>query len=416
MEIANLFINLGIKGDSKTVGALNSVQKGMKETASLSLEAKAAIIGAMYALERLFATSGKQGTDLTNFNALLGMSTQTLQKYQYAARQVGISNDEVSGTFKKLSDISTNILLGKGAPEGMARIAQVTRMQVGELQQILSQASKGNAEPLFKVLDQYSKAEKDIGLRNKNLKDFVSDNMISGMARNAFRPEILAKAPTYSDDEIAKLDKANIAWSNIGTKIEMAVGHFNAAHGGDLVKDFSELTDKVIKLAEALEHLAEKAKIFDLLNKVFGATTSAVEGTADLVEGVNNLKPKTEKQKQDEKKDYGTRAGEAFATGGQDSSLVGILADMLWEKITSKTADKEAQPRAAVSPGGAITPSSVTPKVGGGPSQTVQTQNVNVNQSLNFQHDGKDAGKVSDTHKKAVRDAYFQIPSISVGN
>src|ERR1700744_4238817 len=105
MDIGSLFLNLGIKGSEKTVGALTDVKKGLGELGSMSLEAKAGIVAAMYALEQLFATSGKAGTDLTNFNAITGESVKTLQQYQYAARQVGVSNQEVEGSFKTLQSV-----------------------------------------------------------------------------------------------------------------------------------------------------------------------------------------------------------------------------------------------------------------------------------------------------------------------
>jgi hypothetical protein len=93
--------------------------------------------------------------------------------------------------------------------------------------------------------------------------------MIAAMNRRAFTPQQLSKAPTYSDKEVQSLDRANIAWSNLSTKIQMTVGHFNALHGGQLVQDISILTDKALKLANAFMKFSDSAKLFERINQIF---------------------------------------------------------------------------------------------------------------------------------------------------
>lgn len=284
MIIAELFVNLGIKGAEKTIGALSGIEKGLKGVGGTSLEAKAAIVGAMYALERLFAKSGQAGTDLTNFNALLGGSAKTLQQYQYAARQVGVSNQETENSFKTLSSSMTKLRMGEGAPKGYAQVAMLT----GGITSADVDRYMQNPDLLLQKLQLYAQKEKRLGIRNEALKSFgLSDNMIAALSRNAFNPRALQRAPTYSDNEIKQLDKANIAWSNLGTKIEMAIGHLNAAHGGQLVKDITDLTDKVLSLTTAFLKLAEATHFFEWLNKSVQGLTMLIDA---LTSSVNNLK------------------------------------------------------------------------------------------------------------------------------
>lgn len=300
MNIAELFINLGVKGTDKTLGGIQSVQKGLKDTASTSLEAKAALVGAMYALERLFSASGKVGTDLTNFNATVGTSAKTLQQYQYAARQVGVSNEEVTGTFRSLQKSMTDTLLNGQAPKGMARLAQV----LGDVKKEDIEEWSRKPELLFQKLQEYANKERSLPLRNEVLRSFgLGDNMIAGMARNGFRPDVMQRAPTYSDKEVASLDRANVAWSNLGNKIEMAFGHLNAAHGGQLVNDISKITDKVILLSEAFLKLAEKAELFKWLGKTFEGWQLIFEGLTKAVDFLNATKVpgSDEKDKRSEK-------------------------------------------------------------------------------------------------------------------
>lgn len=427
MNIGQLFVSLGVKGTDKTLGAITNVKKGLKETASVSLEAKAAIIGALYALERLFSKSGEYGTGLTNFNATLGVSTKTLQEYQYAARQVGVSNEEVEGSFKGLQATITKTLMGEGAPKGLARVS----MLVGEMTpQDLEKFAK-QPQLLIQKLQQYAQKETHAGLRNEVLKSFgLSDGMIAGLTRNAFRPEVLAKAPTYNDREIANLDKANIAWSNLGNKIQMAIGHFNAAHGGQLVNDITKTTDAVFKMIEAFTKLADKAELFKKLGMVFEGWQAIFEGITKAIDFLNNTdtsknkdgltindvlnylgtNEKGEKRTVAEAAQNATGANSgsvperiamAFMSGGQGESLLGIIKDAI---AGNRPASAGAMNAAnAAHP----TPNAV-------PSGSVQ--NINVNQNLNFQHDGKDAKKTSDSTKKAVQGAFRQLSAQAQGS
>jgi len=396
MNIGELFVNLGIKGSEKTLSALSATRKGMGDLKTMSLETKAGLVAAMYALERLFATSGQAGTGLTNFNALLGVSAKTLQQYQYAARQMGVSNQEVEGSFKALQATMAKTLMGKGAPEGMQRLAQLTG---GITPQEIEQMAK-TPELLMQRLQQYAKRETNAGLRNEVLKSFnISDNMISAMVRGAFRPDVLKKAPIYSDKEIGALDKANIAWGNLGNKIEMAIGHFNARHGVQLVSDISKITDKVLKLVEAFTTLAEKLKIFSLIGKSLEGLTLLFDKIGESVTGITKDKGGILKGMVSEGKEIGKGMG--LAAKGAMITLM--------EAVKPKAAPG-ALPSGVTKPSPAIPfKEIITPKI---PMQSPsgKTQNINIKQDLHFQHEGKDHARTSDSVKKANQEAFRQFP------
>lgn len=386
MQIGELFLSMGIKGTEKTVDSIGNVKKGLSETASLSLEAKAAILGTMYALERLFATSGKAGTDLTNFNAITGESVQTLQKYQYAARQVGLSNDEVAGTFKNLQGTVTKTLMGEGGPKGLARVSLLTG---GISQHDLMEYQKA-PEKLIQKLQQYASKENNVGLRNEVLKSFgLGDNMIAAVSRQAFRPEVLNKAPTYSDSEISKLDKANIAWANLGNKVEMAVGHFNALHGGQLVRDIGMITDKVIVMVGQFIKLSDKIHLFDVIGKIFegwGKIFDAVSSTIDKVTGIGDKKDQKGGGKftPGDSQPGGSLLG--FLLNGGDSGFLGSTFSSLKNMVLPNKPNS----------------------VGSGNSQS---NDIVVNN--HFSHPGIDHRRTGDSTRQAVQQAIRQLPSQS---
>lgn len=452
MNVGELFVSLGIKGSEKTLGAIANTRQGLKDIASTSLETKAALVGVAYAVERLFASSGRVGTGLTNFAATTGVATKTLQEYQYAARQAGASNEEVEGTFKALQSTMLDIYTGKGLPADYGRLTQV----LGSVD-IASDIEKymKNPELLMQKLNDYARKETNPVWRKRTLGSFgVSEGVQNAMVREKFRPEILKQAPTYNDKEIANLDRANIAWSNLGTKIEMAIGHFNALHGGQLVTDLSKIVTEVIKLAEAFERLAEKAELFKWLGKVFEGWTLIFQ---ELTKAIDTLNGKSAPAgdsgvpvevktigaaasnfvaPEGERKSSGDRATTSLLTGGAGESLLGILGDILieaWKKSAStgaadpalkslldkQPADKSGAPLGVNwgFPGdfknGAFAPKIANP---GGNGNSTSNQNNTVNQTLNFQNPATNAPEVGSTTKKAVQDAFRQLSAIGQGS
>ena len=361
MNIAELFVNLGIKGGDKTVGTLGNVKKGLGEVSSMSLEAKAGILAMMYGLEQMMSKSGAAGTGLTNFAALTGLSAKTLQQYQFAARQAGVSSEELTGSLKGVQNSMSNMLLGKSIPEGMGIVSRLTNFDPAK--------ARDTFYVMQKLQEAAQKMPKDVG--NNMLKSFgLSEGTIAAMRRNAFTPEMLGKAPTYSDKEISSLDKSNIAWSNLGNKIEMAMGHFNAAHGQQLVNDISKITDAVLKMITAFETLAEKLKLFAVIGKVF-------EGWEMIFKGVNEGVSKLS---------GGIQGGNTDKHGNLKQDPVTMLNNWIGKKI-----DEHFAP----------TPSPSLLGQAGGFTQ-------HINQNIVHHGDASDTRGVKDLHKSAINQAYRQ--------
>lgn len=371
MTIAEFFIQIGIKGDDKTDGAFKKLKNGLSDMKSMSLEAKAALVGVLYGLERMMSQSAAMGSNLTNFQQLTGLSAKTLQQWTYAARQAGVSGEEFTGNLKGVQQAMSNMLMGKGAPEGMGLLAN----KVG--------FDPAKARDTFYVMEQLQKfAQSDVpaDLGNNVLKSFgLGEGTIAAMRRNMFTPDNFKKAPTYNEGEMKQLDRVNVAWSNLGQKIQMAFGKFTSKHGMQLVSDISKITDQVLKLADAFMKLSEKLKLFELVGKVFEGWSMILNGITKSVNEISTHKG-------------GTGAGlkefvkEAFS-GAKDAAYGAYL-----------TATEPATP----------------PPPAGAKNSSVSNQ-MTVNQTLNFQHDGKDHGKTGESVNKAVQKAYRQNSALKGG-
>lgn len=402
MNIAELFVELGIKGAEKTVGTLTAVKKGMADLGSTSLETKAAIVGAMYGLERMMAISGAAGTGFTNFTALTGKSAQDLQRWQFAARQAGVGADELTGSMKAVQTGMANMLLGKGAPEGMALLSKAVgginpkdyRDTFAMMQHLQTGLQKMSPEMAQSV-------GKSFGL---------SENTIAAMRRNMFTPKMLAQAPVYSDKEIGSLDKSNIAWANLGNKIQMAFGHFNAKHGQALVGDISKTVDQIVKLAEAFDKLATKLKVFDVINEIFKGWGFIFEGIGDAVDKLMGFMGKGK----------GTKDSAFDKSGNLKKNPVAMFSDWIGDQVGKQVAmgglgERWDKMKEEMAKNGMpsdnwnkMQADAAKPKVTGNQTSVVTTHNTNVNQNIAHHGDAKDTRAVKDLHKSAVNHAYRQ--------
>lgn len=385
MKIAELFINLGVKGSDSSNKALKGVKSNLGEIKSMAFETKAAIAGVIYGLEKMMSASAQTGTNLTNFTALTGMSAKNLQQWQYAARQAGVSAEEMTGNLKGVQNTMTNMLLGKGAPEGMAMLAN----KVG--------FDPKKARDTLYVMQQLQKfaqqVPQDVG--NAMLKSFgLTENAISAMRRNAFTGDALSKAPTYSDKEVSQLDKANIAWANLGAKIQMAFGHLTASHGLKVVNDISNITTEVIKLIGALTILAEKMDLFAGIGHVFA-------GIGNTIKLVNEV--------MDRAGGKASKKGDLLYTAPGQEAVPGFHDSPIGKFLSAASSKFSSRGNASSAVNSIPLPAIADPKVGGG-------QTIDVSQTLIFQHDGKDAKKTSDSVHKAVKDTFRQMSAQRQGS
>lgn len=379
----------------------------------------------MYGLEQLFSKSSQAGTDLTNFNAVLGGQTvQTLQQYQYAARQVGVSNEEVASSFKSLQGTATKIRFGIGRPSGLGQVQQAVGLTSSELDEMMKKP-----ELLLLKLQQYLQKEKNIGLGNEVAKSFgLSDNLIAASRRNAFTPEAFKNAPTYSDKEVATLDKSNIAWSNLGNSIQMAIGHLNAAHGLSVVKEFTTLVNVTEKLISDLLTLSEKLQLFkgikfaiegwDELFKGITMLSSALAGIDKNTAGLLNISKLFENISNtistvllgldklgalsffSPEITKGT-VSPAVAAKAKESEKGGFLSSLLPSLMPTAPTGSPILQKA----------SNPVPNVTNAPSSATNTQNVTVNQNLTFPTSTSKPDDHAKAVNKAVKDAFRQLPS-----
>lgn len=395
MNIAEFFVNLGVKGSEKTVSALSNVKKSLGDMTATSLEAKAAIIGAVYALEKLMSNSAATGTGLSNFNALTGISTKQLQQWQFAARQAGESSEEFTGSLKGVQDKMAQMKLNKGAPEGLALLANTVGFD-----------AKKAYKDTFYVMEQLQKfAQSNVSkdVQNQVMKSFgVSENTIAAMRKGVFNQQNFQKAPTYGEGEINKLNKVDVAWKNLGQTVEMAFGHFTSKHGEKLVSDLSAVTAELFKMINAFTKLADKLEVFKVIGKVFEGWGYIFNGIANVAGGITGDKEGVGHGLKEEAKGIG---------GGLVDLYKGMQTHMEEQRQASIAKNLEE-----FKGSGSWLARSIAPSAPAGGAEKTVNQSPTINQHLHFQHDGKDHSKIKDAAQKGINHAWKQSSAQSQGS
>lgn len=277
MNVADLFVSIGVKGADSAKKALDGTSKGLGDVASSGLAAKAAIVGTVYALERLMTGSAQRGMELQKFSALTGLSSQSLQQWQYAARVAGVGADEMSGSLKGVQAAMVDMVTGKGAPAGMSLFARAVGFDASR--------ARDTFYVMEKLQEFAQKYPSDIG--NSVLKSFnVGEGVIAGMRRNVFNSKALTGAPTYGAGETGQLAQVDVAWARLGAKIEMAMGHFTAKHGMEMIRDLDGVTKSVIHLGDAFVTLAEKVGFFEKLGMFAEGIANSMKLVSEVIDKI----------------------------------------------------------------------------------------------------------------------------------
>lgn len=412
-----MFVSLGVKGSDKTIQAFTQVKTGLSGIASTSLETKAAIIGVMYALEQMMSESAQRGINLSNFNALTGISVKQLQQWQYAARQAGESNEEFEGTLKAIQDKMAQMKLNKGQPEGLQLLAS----QVGfDVKKAFDQ--QNGIFYVLKKAQELIKTSLPTDVQNTILKSFgISEGTIAALRKGVFNATNFNRAPIYGDKEVDQLAKVNVLWGNLNQKILMLSGRFTAKYGTEIVGDISKIADAVFKVINAFTKLSEQLQIFKLIGEAFKGWEITLNKISSIVDKINPKGTAKEEKKSNEVLDNAAKniqTGEQnpfvmlkgifdnyFSHPSQEGNKINNNSDSLstikeffnsfLDIVIGKSLYNENKNN------------NITPKLAPLPT-TPNSQNTNINQNLYFQHEGKEHMQIKDSVHKAVGEAWKQ--------
>ncbi len=285
MTVAELFVNLGIKGNTKVAQALTTVQGGLEKTAELSFAAKAGIIGAVIAMEELTRKSMEMGADLKNFAIATGLSTDQLQKWNQVAALSGVSTEDLMGDIKNLQKVMVDIMLGKGVPPGFMMLGITP-----------------SRDP-FKMLDQIREKIKGMptDVARSLTSGLISEKMFVMLRSGRGAVAEFAKSMSLSPIEIDKLDKLNQKWATFWLTFKTDWGKIIADLSGpigDVVTILTRATNEFTKIIKELDSVVSRIDFGAKLKPLMDFFNGKKKGDGRAVFGPIN-QPDEEKQYRD---------------------------------------------------------------------------------------------------------------------
>ncbi len=231
MTVAELFVNIGITGQSTVSKALKGADAGMKELGSSSLATKAAIVGVIFGLERLTSYSSKVGAELFAFGEASGLNTIELQKWQYALGRFGVTADETASTILNLQNIMTDMALGKGNPQALGLLAS----KVG-----FDETQRDNPYYLLKKLQEFAKTQNS-ALTRSVLGDFglTAAKLVTALKASGLEIDKINAKDIITNPQKLKLNEINKQWYDLWFNLKSLGNHLTMDFGGTAVKELA---------------------------------------------------------------------------------------------------------------------------------------------------------------------------------
>lgn len=383
MTIGELYIKLGIEGDDKARKALENTKVGVADLSTSALEAKAAILGMIYGLERMTQNANALGTSLVNFKNSTGLDTTKLQQWQYATKQAGGSADELTTTVTNLQQKIADLRM-KGTPvEGLQFLGEIIAK------------NKTKLDDTFGLMQDINELTQKFKNRPDLIKGTLSSLGWTQGVQNAafggwFNQKTFSQAPIVSDKAAKSLDNMNRQWRNMGDRFQREILKLDLKFGPDLIKDLEKITPQILRMVDAFGELVKKSDAIKWLGKAFegwGMIFGLISDTLEQIEsrgdeGDIKAGKLTDRNKTD------PRMRKRYWLYGTDTSLLNDPSHFMENLMSGFT------------------------KPGANSNVTINHRGIQVNGNV-------DTDKIRKLHRDTLddtRNAYVQNPAVNAGN
>lgn len=271
MNLAELFVTLGVKGAGKANSDLKKTQDSIMGISKKSLGAIAALAGVSLGLTAIYQRAVASGVGLSKFSNYMGKSSKELQKWQYIATNAGVAAAEVENTFRTLSQIAGDFELTGNLPAELNKIASV----VGGLD--LSKLD--DADYMLRKIQQFlqSGAESQ-NVLNTYASGLISPDMIQFLNKNKLDPSKVSDSSIMSDAGANALLRSKAEFDRFIKDIEIRFARLFTKISPKILPQLKQLAVEVVNLTEALVMFLSNNKVFDMFGSLIKALTMALKG------------------------------------------------------------------------------------------------------------------------------------------
>lgn len=255
MKVADLYVNLGLTGQNEMTKGLDKVGSSLKELFSLSIGTKLTLAGIITGFVGAAFSAGKTGAAMMHFRGAFDLSSQELQRWQYAARQFGVGAEGVQSSIEGIQNAIANAKLGGEFSEVFGKLG-------------IDISGKKDAFDILKQIQARIKAGNTDAMRIWS-SGLISTELFQFLKRGPDMSKFKApKGMLLSDAQLRQQERISVAFDNFGGNLKRTMEAFIAKNEPLITK----LIDRIEKLLEGL------LKYFDKIEQKSGLIPRLVRG------------------------------------------------------------------------------------------------------------------------------------------
>lgn len=256
MNLADLFVTLGVKGAGKANSDLKKTQDNIVGLSKKSLAAIGALAGVSFGLAAIYNRAMATGIGITKFSNYMGKSSDELQRWQYLAKSFKVTSAEIEGAFKNLSATSAEFnLTGTLAPE-LQKVSEI----VGGLDLTRLDDATYMFENFRKVLKSGALPR---NVLNRLVEGFVGEGVVGMLASDKpLDPSSVPRSAIMSDASGRGLTNLSASFDKFGAKLEVALSKVANEFGPGLIRALDKAIPTIVTLTAEITKLITRITEF----------------------------------------------------------------------------------------------------------------------------------------------------------
>lgn len=288
MNIGSLFVELGVKGGTMAISQVGSLHKGLRDTALIANQTVQMMSKLYGATKDIVKENASLGKELSNTSAELDISTDRLQRWDYAARLSGAQVGEMDSAFRSLQ----SSLLGirdNDVPEYFQYLfAQMDKVDKNfDAKKFLS----GDLDYAMESIRNLAKnGEYDLARLNAALSSLGFSNGISTFLKlSDVKLGSISKDLIIPKGSIQDLDKMYEGLIQIEQISRTAFADFAKVFDKQLISDIGQMVKELATLLKEVVVFAKESGLIKTASTITQAASSQTRGLGDIVSGKTSV-------------------------------------------------------------------------------------------------------------------------------
>lgn len=284
MNLGSLFVELGVKGGTQANGKVKELRDGLRDAAIIANQTVQLMSKVYEGTKQLVQENTAWGVSLTNASKDLNISTDSLQRWDYAARLTGAKAGEMDSAFKSLQGTILGIADSGELPDYFAHL--MSQMNEVDKSFDADRFRSGDLEYAMTMIRKLANnGTTDLARLNKALSAMGFSDGVSNFLKNGTTNlGSISKNLIVDKNGVKSLDQMYKSLVEIEQVSQVAFADIAKMFDKDLLDDFKDL---VIELADLVKALLTLSKDTGLIGQIADFIKTTGSGVKLITTGIN---------------------------------------------------------------------------------------------------------------------------------